>query len=182
MTDFFERLLNNDSIKLSTRYCVVVSLEISKLEKDNTYSIDCIHNNNNDFSLPSVLFQISSLQNQTKNILSPDELKDLLYFELDKIRKCSRCGKVYQNENTEYDGLCNCSVCDLELDYIQTRKDKGKSSSFQCGLCCHTYWNWFGKKSSCCKGERTCLLCVEKVVDHGFCPYCRTPVDVGDFV
>lgn len=172
----FEKLLKEDTIKVATRFNVIVSLEIEKI-KENCYSIDCLHNPPT-FNLPVVLFQITS-QQENGNVLSIDELKSALYEELDKIKKCTRCFKIHQT--TDETSEVNCPTCELELDYIDSRKHF-KKSHFHCGLCSNIYWSYFGRKASCCKGDILCMVCIEKVIEFGFCSYCRTPVNESDFI
>lgn len=180
ISNVFEKLLDEE-IKISTRYGIVVNLDIEKLNVPECYSIDCLYNSHHssNFNLSKVLFQINSMQNGDS--ISPNELKLILYHELDKIRKCNRCSKVYQS-NEEYSELNQCATCELELDYIDTRKNSKVNNSFECGLCNQVYWKWFGKQLKCCSAPRVCLICSEKVLEYGFCPYCKSPIDESDIV
>lgn len=175
MHNFFENLLDVDPIRLATKFNVIVHLDIEKTSEDQ-YSIDCLYNSQENFDLPTVLFQISSEN------LNPIEFKNQLFAELDKIRRCPRCSKIYVNKNLknqENPEICDCPTCELELDYI---KSSGETFSFECGLCNQTYWKYYSKKGQCCKCPRLCIGCCSKVIEMGFCCYCKAPVDITDFI
>lgn len=176
MVNYFENLLNHGCVRIATKYNVVVELDIEKIA-ENEYSIDCLYHSNESFDLPKVLIQLNSNASDDKK-MNPDELKNELYKELDKVRRCERCKKVYLNNRNDCENH-DCPSCMLELDYISSSDEK---FSFNCGLCNMSYWKYYGKVSGCCKGSRICLGCCAKVIERGFCSYCRAPVDVNDFI
>jgi hypothetical protein len=179
MDDCFEKLLNLDQIRIATKHNVIVSLDIEKLNKPNAYSIDCLYKSAElmNYDIEKVLFQINSYDGEL--IINPTELKQKLYKELNKVRRCNRCSKVYMNDKIITDHILNCQECELELDYIETESDK--NDSYECGLCHQKYWSYFGKKSSCCNSPRLCFVCCSKIISYGFCCYCKRPVDETDY-
>jgi hypothetical protein len=176
MNNFFERLLNVDPVRIATKYNVIVHLDVEKTS-ENEYSVDGLYISTQNFDLPKVLFQISSNDQEEK--MNPTELKDKLYEELDRIRRCGRCSTVYIDKENVNSEISDCATCELELDYIKSRAE---SFSFRCGLCDQIHWRYYGKKSQCCKSPRLCVGCCGKICEMGFCSYCKAPIDATDFI
>lgn len=172
MNDLFERLSHIDDIKIANSHNVIIKLEIDKIEHSELYSIHGLYIRPGDFELPTLLFQLNSKQNEYDEILSVDQLRQLLYEELDKIYRCSRCSSVYVGIGEMNDN--ECPTCLLEIDYINSRPLAG----CKCGLCDSVHWKCYTKKINCCKsGIRLCLGCHLKIDQMGFCPYCKNPYE-----